>query len=184
MREKIRGISPDFSDWKFLGADIEAALVKSHGPCLHSDHVCAAMTVAIEPKTLEIALNDSKARPLADAFTTGMITNPESMIKVFQVVRGKWHNANPSARATVQKFIATNPVVQLANGKQVILSSKTTDDEIAQGIQSAGGPIVTTNTVKSARRGLRLPKTEILLISHNLKKAILHFRELGFGQFW
>jgi hypothetical protein len=179
MRKKIRGVSPDFSDWKFLGRDIEAALIKSTGPRLSSNNVCAAMTIAIEPKSLEIAMSHAKAQPLADAFAAGLVKNPDSMMKVFQITREKWCASNPSHRETIQKFIATKPFIRKENGKLAILSSEIQDGQIAQAIKLDGGPTVSIGSVKSARRGLLQPKNEILFISEQLSDAIVYLRSLG-----
>ena len=96
MRRKTKNPSPTkFSDWEFVGADIErelnrikAVIVPLRWPIAHrkfpqdqinefnqikepkvwADYVMATMTVAIEPKTLGVASNDPSARILAERF--------------------------------------------------------------------------------------------------------------------
>jgi hypothetical protein len=183
MRRKIK--SPEFfSDWQFLGADIEE-IIEKWGKPVDCSHLCAVIEVAIEPKIFELGLTDSKARPMTDTFAAALVANPDLMLKVIQLVRSKWHDPNPSHSAIVQKFITTHPFIKPIGGRKPrILTEKTQDGEIATAIELDGGPEIAISLVRSARQRLRLPRLPQLRVSPELHKAIKHLRSLGFCRHW
>ncbi|HEV2436552.1 MAG TPA: hypothetical protein VG077_11195 [Verrucomicrobiae bacterium] len=213
MRRKTKNPAPTkFSHWEFVGADIERELNRIKAvivplrwaiayrkfpqdqinefnqikePKVWADYVMATMTVAIEPKTLEVALNDPSARILAERFAGGFCEWPDLMLKIFQIARAKWHKKNPSFTEIIQRFLVTNPWIKSDPQRPpVIISADVQDKDIAKAIEKKlGFKSVSARQVQDARYAMRLPKRE-LLISGELHAAIHHLRSLGFCRFW
>ena len=171
----------------FLGADIEDLFANGNGPNVRSSQVVATMIVAIEPATLNVATKDAKARPLLDCFAAGLSANPDLMMAVFQKVRSKWHNPNPSHADVVRKFIASNiwfPIIR-DNGKIKLglLTKSVSDEEIRRAIKLGTKRSIEIETLKSARQDWRFPKRNINQ-SEELHAALKYLRTLGFCQYW
>jgi hypothetical protein len=177
----------DFGPWTFLGAEIEDVIREGTGPDVHSSHIVACLIAAIEPKTLDVAMRDPLARPLADCFIAGMATNPDLILRVLQTVRNRWHNPNPPVSEIVRKFMASNPWVPIPmqNGKVklVILTKEISDDDISRALKCTGPGNIETSTVKSARQDWRFPKRNISY-TDELHAALKRLRLLHFCRYW
>lgn len=177
----------DRSPWTFLGAEIEALMANHSGDDISSSQLIAVMTVAIEPATLKIALGDTVARPLADAYAAALCANADMAAAIFKTVRDRWHNPNPSDSDIVWRFIATNawaPVVK-DNGKVRldILAHHFSDEELSRAIVKGGGRPINATSIKVIRGRMRLPKAR-LKVSTEFHAALHRLRDLGFCQHW
>ena len=148
-----------------------------------ADLILAVITVAIEPKTLEIAFNDAKARFLADAFLQAFWEWPDLMPKVFQIARAKWHKENPTCTEIIQKFLVTNLWIKPDREKPPVINTREVQyKEVAEAIKIKLGRKFKPHNVRDAWDAIRLPKHD-LIIMQELRTAINHLRSQGFCQF-
>lgn len=142
-----------------------------------ADHIFSIQTVAIEPKTLEVAMNDDKAKVLATRFTDAFIVFPDLAPKIFQTVREKWNDPSPQNSEKIRKFIATTPWAYLKPNKPTLISNMQ-HKERAQVI----GKVSPAN-VRDALGERQLPKQRHLYTTKELGDAFYYLRSLGYCRY-
>lgn len=153
-----------FSLWQYFGPTIRKSIRLWPGdPPVASSEIVALMLAAVHPKTMNMAA-------VQKHFGTLYGRLPDFVLSLLPKLRKEW--SADSHRAIVRRFCAVN----MRAGRKIITLA--TDDEIATAIHKQGGPIITTATVKSARRSLQ-PMPE-LLIHRDISEAIKALRAKGY----
>jgi hypothetical protein len=210
MRRKSKNASPIFfSEWQFLGAEIEKELHRKNAVIVPlknfwlydsfpqdqikelneikedkvwADYILVIMMSAIEPKALEIAFDEPKARVFIERFVAGFRQWPDLMPNIFKITRNKWHKKSPTYTDRIQKFIAITPWIKSDHKKPPVVNTPNVQDkDIAKAIEIRLGlkNSISARHVQDARYLMKSPKQCQLCISRELLDADKYLRSLG-----